>query len=730
MTVLGKANTVRHRKNRSAKGQTAKSAQKSSLLLPPANQTLSLQQALVDPSAASPQAILALNQMAGNQALSRFIQTSRLTGPALNPYEVETDWLPAPDSQPDSLTALADNNRAVSLIQRHKPLDEEEKAKASLQRHKVHEGEEPKAKGIIQRHKPVDEEEEKGKGVAQRQSVTAPIVQRKDKAQKELDKLQASLPAAATGPEMVQLTTLGRSNSDLIKIAKLRQMTTVAEVIQVAALPNATADILKLAKLRHAATAADIVQLAGLAKTVSEIDKLAKLKHVTTTADIVQVAALTNAITDLAKLAKLRQVTGVADLIQWAALPNPNADIIQLAKLSQVTTPADIGQLTGLSRTIPELLKLGKLKQATNVADIIQLAGLPESLSEILNLAKLSIATSAAELAQLAGLSKTAAEIGKLAKLKQVTTTADVVQLAGLPKTLAEITKLSKLSQVTTVAELVQLAGTPKTVAEIGQLAKIRPGVTFAELLALANSPRSASEVTTLAKAAPGTPLEAIGPIAKPTISVNRLVPAPPGGNGFSILDPGDYGVTDTETVDVTLTAHQAGGNWHAAVTDMVGNYSKIIQSPPGGGRTEVTGPGGNTTPANYFQQARQLDRLGGPSWYMASAVDAHESVHEVRLLPALQDIEVQVQALFSALSVPVAGAADAATAVTQIKALPGYAAAVARLRPLWDARYVARITGDHNILTDIAEHTVVDPMVRSINAWAVAQAPPLPTYP
>lgn len=745
MANHGKTKVVRPGKKTPTKRQTAKLNAQS----PPTN-TLMLQQVLEDPGAASPQAILAVQQMVGNQVMSRFLQTKRKGNSAEGQYAPEADQVAAEELRLKPLIQLHENNediQATSLLQRHKSLEEEEtKTKAVVQRHKPLEEEEAKAKAVVQRRGEEDGFAEasdfknqlnngKGKwllaaestqGVQQKDN----IVQRRDKGQKALDKLQANLPAPATDPELVQLTTLGRDTADLIKIAKLAQMSTVAEVIQVAALPNANAEILKLAKLSQAATAADIVQLAGLGKSVSEIGKLAKLNHVTTTADIVQVAALANSSDDLKKLAKLSQVTSMADLVQWAALPNPIADIITLAKLSQVTTPADITQLIGLSRTIPEIIKLGKLSQATNIADIIQLAGLPESMTEIIKLGKLSQAISTADLVQLASLSQSAAEIGKLAKLSQVTSTADIVQLAGLPKTIDEIRKLAKLSQVTSVAEIVQLAGTPKTVDEIIHLAKVRRGVSFADLLALANSSRSASEVTALVKAAAGTPLEALGPIAKPTITVNRLVPAPPGGNGFSILDPGDYGVTDTETVDVTLTAHQAGGNWHGAVTNMTGNYSKIIQSPPGGGRAEVTGPGGNTAAANYYQQARQLDRLGGPSWYMQTAVDAHESVHEARLLPALQDIELQVQALFSALNAPVAGAADAATAVTQIQALPGYAAAVARLRPLWDARYVARITGDHNILTDIAEHAVVDPMVRSINVWAAAQVPRLPTYP
>ncbi len=201
------------------------------------------------------------------------------------------------------------------------------------------------------------------------------------------------------------------------------------------------------------------------------------------------------------------------------------------------------------------------------------------------------------------------------------------------------------------------------------------------------------------------------------TTSVTKL--GTPGPNITALLDPDDYGAVDTEAVKVTLTARLVGSQWRGEVTHFEGEYSKVVRLPPG--CTEVTGPGGNTTRRNSRAQIRSLRNLGG-RWYMLQAVEDHESVHETRVAPALAAVEPALQRLFNALTVEHTRSVNSPEqAAAAIKALPAYAAAVARLRNIWDAEYSRRIRGDHNVLTPTAEHAVVDPMIDRINQWRVS---------
>ena len=219
------------------------------------------------------------------------------------------------------------------------------------------------------------------------------------------------------------------------------------------------------------------------------------------------------------------------------------------------------------------------------------------------------------------------------------------------------------------------------------------------------------------------------GGIVQRDVEVDKLDPAGP--NATAEMDADTYGIVDTESVEpTTLTATRRGGRWYALPTDLTGKYSKIITLA---GATEVGGPGTDTTEDNYLKQAEDLDDLGayaGTEWYMEEAVEDHESVHEGRVEPALEDTENRILGLYRLLSVPATGAVNSAgTATAAIKASPNYALVKARARQIWDARYVVRITGDHNAFTPAAEHAVADPMVESINEWAGEQEPVLPAY-
>jgi peptidoglycan hydrolase-like protein with peptidoglycan-binding domain len=186
------------------------------------------------------------------------------------------------------------------------------------------------------------------------------------------------------------------------------------------------------------------------------------------------------------------------------------------------------------------------------------------------------------------------------------------------------------------------------------------------------------------------------------------------------------YGWTDTETVTINFDAVRSGPNWVPVVSGLIGNYSlqhRIL--PP---QTEVTGPGGNTTAANFCAQVTELNALGNPLatalWYMDSAVLAHERVHATRLRPALVASAVAIEASVEALSVPHTAGMNAAFAATAISALPAFVTAIVNARTVWDAAYVALIAGDHGAgnPTATAEHTIVDPMVRRICRHATTQ--------
>lgn len=223
-----------------------------------------------------------------------------------------------------------------------------------------------------------------------------------------------------------------------------------------------------------------------------------------------------------------------------------------------------------------------------------------------------------------------------------------------------------------------------------------------------------------------------------PDVAVNRLSPAGP--NAVSHIDADDYGICDTETIsdgDLKLTAVKDAGAWHLEAIKVAARYSKIIQLPAG--VTEITGPGGGgagqTTVANSEEQIKCLLATFGPPWYLLSAVDGHESVHEQRLLPALRNIAPQIQTELANLTVPhesdplALGAeslrpggptkfGDKASALVALKALPGYAAALATIMTLWDNEYDRLIADDHQGKAQRGEEKASRPMIAKINKF------------
>jgi hypothetical protein len=201
---------------------------------------------------------------------------------------------------------------------------------------------------------------------------------------------------------------------------------------------------------------------------------------------------------------------------------------------------------------------------------------------------------------------------------------------------------------------------------------------------------------------------------------------------GSIALRGANWGLTYPENVLATICAHRDGANWRARLLTVTGNYS--LQAVLIAGCTEVTGPGGNTTVGNYCNQMNNLDSLNGPTWYMVSAVTAHENVHAAHFAPALSHATVlpPLTLAIEALTVPHVMGMTQAAAQAALIALPGYAAALTAALANWLAQILVLAAGDHapGGPTDVAEHGVVDVMVAAICAhsrasgWAAC--PPL----
>lgn len=185
-------------------------------------------------------------------------------------------------------------------------------------------------------------------------------------------------------------------------------------------------------------------------------------------------------------------------------------------------------------------------------------------------------------------------------------------------------------------------------------------------------------------------------------------------------LQPCDWGETWPESVVEWVYAVKDGNNWKADPTALHGNSSQ--QTRLVANHQEVTGPGGNTTRDNYCDQVGELRRLGNcrtGKWYMLSAVVAHENVHLSRFAPALKIAALDIQADFNAVTVPDAKGKTATSALTELKALPAYAAAKSQMQPHWLTSIGLLTRNDHNGPTSVAEHGVVDPMWQKICAHA-----------
>jgi len=206
---------------------------------------------------------------------------------------------------------------------------------------------------------------------------------------------------------------------------------------------------------------------------------------------------------------------------------------------------------------------------------------------------------------------------------------------------------------------------------------------------------------------------------ANPALDMKNVI-VQPGAAPSHALGACTYGLTFPENVRANITAIPNAGRWDAVLTGLTGNYSLQYRNLPT--QTEVTGPGGNTTSANHCAQVTELKNLGNcgatARWYMRSAVLAHERVHATRFRQALVDVAPNIETAVEAIHVPLTLITpNRFLATAALLTHPAFAAAMTNAQARWLARILVLVANDHNAggVTDQAEHTIVDPMIRRI---------------
>jgi peptidoglycan hydrolase-like protein with peptidoglycan-binding domain len=222
--------------------------------------------------------------------------------------------------------------------------------------------------------------------------------------------------------------------------------------------------------------------------------------------------------------------------------------------------------------------------------------------------------------------------------------------------------------------------------------------------------------------------------VANAPFDLNNAI-AQPGAAPSIPLGPLTWGLTFPENVQVGIDVFDNGGVWQPVLTQVVGNYSMQTRLIPP--VVEVTGPGGNTTAANYCAQINDLNALTRNlgAFFMESAVLAHERVHARQFRPALIDPTVitPLETAIEGITIPVSLLVSNPTiAEIFIRLNPAFSAAVTAAQANWLAQILVLVANDHNPggTCDREEHAIVDPMIRRICAFArasgFAPCPPL----
>jgi hypothetical protein len=232
-----------------------------------------------------------------------------------------------------------------------------------------------------------------------------------------------------------------------------------------------------------------------------------------------------------------------------------------------------------------------------------------------------------------------------------------------------------------------------------------------------------------------GQPVAAVpAPVIGAALPAANVI-AQPGAAPSNPLGACTAGLTFPENVAIDFVAVRNGANWVPVVTGLTGNYSLQAGLIPG--MAEVTGPGGNTTAANFCAQVTELDapRCPGGNWDMRAASVEHERIHAAFFRPALVTAAPIIEADIEAVSVPHFAGMNATIAAIAIRLHPSFLAALVTAQRLGLAEIVA--IGGHGVGTidadtRAAERTIADPMIQRICRHARAQgwpacSPPCP---
>ena len=122
-------------------------------------------------------------------------------------------------------------------------------------------------------------------------------------------------------------------------------------------------------------------------------------------------------------------------------------------------------------------------------------------------------------------------------------------------------------------------------------------------------------------------------------------------------------------------------------------------------------------TAANCAQMISDLSALGGASWYVASAVEAHERVHVNEWRASVNPEFSAAQTTIESLSTPSTCGMNSNNAETMIRSLPAYSNAINTATS--NAISAFNAIPDPNANTDSAEFSVVNPIITAIRARA-----------
>ena len=184
----------------------------------------------------------------------------------------------------------------------------------------------------------------------------------------------------------------------------------------------------------------------------------------------------------------------------------------------------------------------------------------------------------------------------------------------------------------------------------------------------------------------PSDPAECNNPTFNPDgVTLTSTNPSP----AEIISGPSDWGKTWPEKVEIEISTCIKDGNWITVLSSLTGLYSQQVRLVDG--VNEVSG----TSEANFCKQVSDMKALGFVSnrtWYMLSAVQAHEDVHLTHFLPALKLVAPDVEQQTELISVPNTGQTYS-QAIIQIKNSSGYTTNLTYLRAQWEFYLVPLVT-------------------------------------